>query len=264
MVRPAADYFRADDTVAEYRAYDDLRNGEQAILERVRPSLPSQRMLDIGVGGGRTTVHFAPLAGEYVGIDVSEPMVEACRTRFADSGWRHVSFEVADVRGMPQLESESFDFVLFSWNGLDSVGGADERRRALAEIRRVCRTGALFCFSSHNLDFVPLRLSFRWHLGRVAGSLPRRLAAAAPRFAWWRLRLPSLRVLSRLESAILVDSRHGWRGLPQYFIRPPAQLRELEAAGFAEAAIFTRDGFETRDPAAVDDCHWVYYTCRRP
>jgi ubiquinone/menaquinone biosynthesis C-methylase UbiE len=42
------------------------------------------KMLDIGVGRGRTTMHFAQAAEEYWAIDYSEEMIAACRERFRD------------------------------------------------------------------------------------------------------------------------------------------------------------------------------------
>ena len=35
-------------------------------------------MLDIGVGTGRTTMHFAGLVKEYVGVDYSSALIQAC------------------------------------------------------------------------------------------------------------------------------------------------------------------------------------------
>ena len=74
------------------------------------------KMLDIGVGGGRTTLHFAPLVKEYVGIDYSQNMIKACQERFAQ-----VSFQTADARSMGIFKDSTFDFILFSYNGIDYI-----------------------------------------------------------------------------------------------------------------------------------------------
>ena len=51
----------------------------QTILRIMRPRLSAMRMLDVGVGGGRTTVHFADLVQEYAGVDYSEINDSECR-----------------------------------------------------------------------------------------------------------------------------------------------------------------------------------------
>ena len=43
---------------------------------------PGLDLLDIGVGGGRTTQHLAPPAKRYVGVDYSAGMVALCQQRF--------------------------------------------------------------------------------------------------------------------------------------------------------------------------------------
>src|SRR5262249_12955489 len=128
-----------------------LQPPEETILRLLLPGLATARMLDLGVGGGRTTLHFAKWVHEYVGADYSPSMITACQKRF--SGYpAHISFQVCDARALGLFESASFDFVLFSFNGLDYVGH-DDRLKILQEIRRVGNPGGHFCFSSHNLNW---------------------------------------------------------------------------------------------------------------
>lgn len=58
-----------------------LQPPEAVILSKLRARLATMRMLDIGVGAGRTMLHFAPVAGEYWGIDYSAEMIAACHAR---------------------------------------------------------------------------------------------------------------------------------------------------------------------------------------
>jgi ubiquinone/menaquinone biosynthesis C-methylase UbiE len=110
-------------------------------------------MLDIGVGTGRTTNYFAPLTMEYVGIDISENMIKFCNNKFEENEkWR---FEVADAKNLESFTDNSFDFVLFSFNGLDCItSGIKDRNKALREIRRVTKKRGFFCFSAHNLNYI--------------------------------------------------------------------------------------------------------------
>ncbi len=142
--------YTAASIVWHYRQLSLLQPAERTILERFRDRLPSLKMLDIGVGGGRTTQHFSPLAGEYTGIDYSPAMITACRQRFAGAT-RPMTLEVGDARRMAQFADDSFDFILFSFNGIDAVSHGD-RLQILQEVRRVGKPGGYFCFSSHNLQ----------------------------------------------------------------------------------------------------------------
>lgn len=125
------------DWVKIYTAWDDLLPPERVVLKRFRERLGAMVMLDIGVGGGRTTYHFAPLVRQYVGIDVDPAMVEACLRRFPHRP-SHVQLMVCDAREMSAFGDGAFDFVLFSYNGLDYLAHGD-RLLALREIARVTR-----------------------------------------------------------------------------------------------------------------------------
>ncbi|HWO41630.1 MAG TPA: class I SAM-dependent methyltransferase [Candidatus Eisenbacteria bacterium] len=69
--------------VAEYARAADLQPAERTVLALLEPALASMDMLDIGVGGGRTALHFAHRMRLYVGIDYSPEMIAACRARLA-------------------------------------------------------------------------------------------------------------------------------------------------------------------------------------
>jgi ubiquinone/menaquinone biosynthesis C-methylase UbiE len=73
---------KQQDIIDEYAASTELQPSKKAILDRLRDRLRQMKMLDIGVGGGRTTMHFAQAAEEYWAIDYSEEMIAACRERF--------------------------------------------------------------------------------------------------------------------------------------------------------------------------------------
>lgn len=214
--------------VSYFKGLRGLQKPEADVLERVAPTASDKRMLDIGVGGGRTTAHFAPPFFEYVGIDSAEPMVQACRKRFTKS-MDNGHFEVCDVRSMTRFADGTFDFILFSYNGLDYIDH-EGRLRALSEIRRVAKKGARFLFSSHNLD--ALRQKRLWKL--------------------WRSNPPAGEVLSR-DWAIVNDGALMFR-LSTYYIRPEAQVAQLEAAGFGNVEVL-----RVSNGSRVD--RWLYYLC---
>ncbi len=215
--------------------------------------MPSSRFLDLGVGAGRTTVHVLPLVREYVGIDRSAAMVEACRRRVgAHARARLLALDARDLRA---LGPEPFDVVWFSLNGIDAMGRRG-RRRAIAEARRVLAPGGTFCFSSHNLRSVPDLLAFR--VGRHPLRMPRRARRAC------RLRRangPPSRYEGR-DGAFVRDGSLDGR-LANYHVRPEAQVRDLLAAGFRSVAVLDACGREVAGGpalAAVRD-RWLTYVC---
>lgn len=244
------------DLVPEYAQLNGLLGAEPRILDELRPRLGAWSMLDVGVGAGRTTAHFAPAVADYLGVDISRPMIERCRRRFGARGFR---FEVADARELSALGPARFDFVLFSFNGLDNLGHED-RLRALAEVRAVCRPGAVFCFSSHNLQALPQLMPLRAQYNKHPVWLWRNLSN------WLRWRVRHAREVARVVAqqpdwAVVNDGAHDCR-LHSYYVRPSEQVAQLDSA-FEDTRVFAFDGRElTRDELADNTDNWLYYLCR--
>ncbi|HUN43594.1 MAG TPA: class I SAM-dependent methyltransferase [Acetobacteraceae bacterium] len=72
-------------------------------------------ILDIGVGGGRTTPLMRAISTNYCGIDYIPEMVAIARRRFPDA-----DFRVMDAREM-DFHNGRFALTTFSYNGIDSV-----------------------------------------------------------------------------------------------------------------------------------------------
>lgn len=234
--------YESQHAVREYERLSELQPPERTILDLVAPSLGRARMLDLGVGGGRTTVHFAPRTADYVGADYSVGMAAASQARFAE-----YRFSVADARALP-FPDGSFDFVLFSFNGIDYVSH-DDRRRVLAEVHRVVTEGGCFAFSTHNIDNAPSLLSWTPRVG-VRTTLRQ-----------WKLRKinPPLREIASRDWIVLQDGALQG-GLQTYYVRRDEQLRQLEKAGFRNVRVFQLDGEPARE-GATDA--WLYYLCVR-
>lgn len=228
--------------VREFEKLSDLQAPERTILEQIAPSLPRARMLDLGVGSGRTTAHFAARAADYIGADYSVAMAAAAKARFA-----RVPFSVADARALP-FPDDSFDFVLFSYNGIDYVSH-DDRQRILAEVHRVMSAGGCFAFSTHNLANAPQVLSWRPRVG-VRTTLRQ-----------WNLKRknPSLRKIAAHDWIVLQDGALRG-GLQTYYVTREEQLRQLERARFRNVRVFQLDGAPARE-GATDP--WLYYLCVR-
>jgi SAM-dependent methyltransferase len=102
-------------------------------------------ILDLGMGGGRTTPYLLAKASRYVGADYSQPMVEACRKKFPA-----LEIYCEDASDLKRFDDASFDVVVFSFNGIDNIRTAEARGRCMREVNRVLRPGGRFIFSSHN------------------------------------------------------------------------------------------------------------------
>jgi|AGTN01.2.fsa_nt_gi Methylase involved in ubiquinone/menaquinone biosynthesis len=202
-------------------------------------------MLDIGIGGGRTTHYFSDLVDEYIGIDYSSGMVEACKKKFDKR------MEVCDVRDLGRFEDSYFDFVMFSFNGLDTLSHED-RLKSLKEIRRVLKDNGFLFFSSHNYQIIERFYSLKLSLNPTA--LRNNYNALIIRLKnkpYAQLKKQTYCTLKSLT-------------LENYYIVPGEQIRQLETAGFRDIRVFSlNDGCEIKgDPDKSDDL-WLHYLCQK-
>lgn len=254
--------FRDAKVVREYFRQDYLEAPERMIIDRFKDRLADMSMLDIGVGCGRTTAHFAPLMGEYVGVDYAREMVSACEYRFKKRAGT-VRFQVCDMRFLDDFADDSFDFVLISYNTISTVSH-DDRLRTLNEVRRVCKPGGHLLFSAHNLQSV--HKLFGWFCFRQC------IEPHHPQLTYWNLRRWWLRGfvhnnplftprLKNFDYVVFNDGCHDFR-LKHYYIKPAAQVRQLSGS-FRDIQVYARDGEELvgelQQARAEDD--WLYYLC---
>jgi SAM-dependent methyltransferase len=188
--------------------------GEASVLVRAAPEVRGKRVLDIGVGGGRTVPLLLLMTDRYVGIDYAEPMVAACRKRFPG-----LTFSVGDARVLEEFSDASFDFVFFSYNGIDTVTD-EERQQVYRSVHRVLSPEGLFAFSTLNMA------------GRTYGEKP---------FQLHRPGEPVNRSLRAAANSVLRNTRRPGRLL--------ARQRQWKAA---QRAVVVGDGWATNPLAATD------------
>lgn len=155
-----------------YRTYD-LRYESEVVA---RYFLPGRMVLDLGCGYGRTTVALKDRGYDVVGADIVERMVAGARVERPDIDYRVM--DACEI-GFPD---DAFDYVLFSFNGIDCILPESRRLQAMKEMLRVLKPGGMAVFSSHNwlpyLLFPP-----HWKGGRFlsllrSGALTRRWYSA--------------------------------------------------------------------------------------
>jgi SAM-dependent methyltransferase len=214
------------EVVEEFLNMDYLLPPEQAVLNALSGWLQGKSVLDVGVGAGRTTTPFATLAGRYLGIDYSEAMVEACRGRFVgNAGWE---FRCHDARRVTEL-GRPWDFVQFSFNGIDHLGQPD-RIRFFRDIRSMLEPGGYFSFSSHNLRALPS--VYKLHMSKGSGFREKAYALAA----WVLVRAcnPPRWRLSGRPFAFINDGALGF-AVRGYHGTLAEDLRQLEAAALTDS-----------------------------
>lgn len=215
--------YRQDAVVDAYASQDSLQPGEAAVVGSLG-DLGGMRMLDIGVGAGRTTYHFAPQVKSYVGIDYSPELVRVCRQRVPDA-----DISIGDARDLTRFSDDTFDLVMFSFNGIDYVSDSG-RRQVLSEVRRVLAPGGAFIFSSHNRDYDRIGL-LPWQERRPGRAILRHSVTAL--LHTLKRRSMRRRELVTADYALVNDEAHDW-ALITYYVTSDAQVRQLEAAGFLQ------------------------------
>jgi ubiquinone/menaquinone biosynthesis C-methylase UbiE len=240
-------FYEQPETVEEYAYTSQLFPEEELVFERCADHIRGRRVLDIGCGGGRTTPALLERTTQYTGLDYSSQMVERCRQKWPETDFRH-----GDASDLSLFGDGEFAFVLFSFNGIDSMSH-EKRLRTLREVYRVLEPGGIFAFSTHNRDdrnivtSIDLRnRSIRYNLRNLRSYL-------------------SARKLQERTStyAILSDPLAGF-GYLTYYIRKQDQVRQLEEAGFGDVVVIDQ-GARIAQPETEDRVsQWCHYVARKP
>lgn len=244
--------------VQEYETLQ-LQKPEIAIFDKYRSEIEGKKILDIGCGTGRTTMHLRNYSPFCIGIDYSEEMIAQCREKFGDN-----RFEEGDVRDLRKFADDSMDFVLFSFNGLGHLCHAD-RIGALREINRVLKPGQYFVFSSHNRDYFEQTWNGKSPVPKLKMSRrPRRMAENARRYLRSYYNYLKNRRFEKIEDdyAIIVGIGHD-HGLLTYWINMKAQIAQLEATGFETIEVYDLEGLSVQQDTEVRDNAWLYYVVRK-
>lgn len=249
--------YQSGDVVRYYEKYQSLQKAEARLMQLIGDKLSGMDMLDIGIGAGRTTLHFAHRVKSYTGVDYASGMIDACLRKFGDK-LPAATFQQADVRDLSRFTDNSFDLVLFSFNGLDYIL-PEERETALREIYRVSRPGAWFFFSTHNLISLLNFRAFEFRLN---------LPAAIRRY----FEVKKIKRINRVQFGqarhkdvvTINDGAHNFR-LETCYYRPSYQVKLLETCGFSDILLFDTQG-ENADPAKEHETSndkWIYYLARK-
>jgi len=252
----------------DYASRDYLEPAERTVLDILKRKLAWMDMMDMGVGGGRTTKYFAPLVRNYTGADYATAMIDVCLEKYGNEHY----FLSCDARNMKEIQDNSYDFVMFSYNGIDSFSH-EERIASLKEIHRILRPDGYFCFSSHNLNWTGLAriFSLKHRNGKEdsKGSIRQLRHRMESAFKIFRLSLlngsfymPShILKMRKLKRGHIYDNSLNGRA-KVYYVARDEQVRQLEETDFKNISTISRSGLITKKSALLNSGGWIYYLCQ--
>jgi ubiquinone/menaquinone biosynthesis C-methylase UbiE len=263
--------YNRSEVAAHYASLDYLSPCEKALFDAFLKE--GDAILDLGVGGGRTTPHLSRLASRYVGVDYAPEMVAACQQKFPQ-----LEFLVADATNLAPLGERTFNSVVMAFNGMDYLVPSESRQQCLAEIHRVLRRNGVLIFSSHNPRAIFSRPA--WNRGKIE-QVARRLAGPGKwllepaRFLLLWLRVAAALIRSIVVSLLrlfrrvwhrafwsgdgyMVDPAHG--GLRTHYAVPERVIAELEQHGFRFLRV-AGDDYPRHSRLYVTD--WYYYVFQK-
>ena len=259
-----AAYYNDPKVVRFYKDHGRLGPVEAALLARVKEEVQGQPILDIGIGGGRTTPYLLQISQAYTGIDFSESMIQTGREKFPG-----VDLLTCDARDLSRFRNGQFAAVFFFGVGIDDMTGAD-RLLVLKEIHRVLRRHGTFILASHNLD-APNRVSGVVNGLRLSGNPLIFIADSFLRVRSWisHCRGKLWNIVHNKGHAVCMDyddcfAEQAKIGviLKTYYMRRSAQIRQLIENGFLEVEALDRNGNIINDDKVAKDLY-LHYIARK-
>ena len=238
--------YRSGQVVRWYSRLHEIIPIEKLIFEKNKDLLKQGSVLDIGVGGGRTTDYLIGRCKTYTGIDYSENFIQVVKKKHPAA-----SLHVMDARDLSFFTDGSFDVVNFSFNGIDYVN-LEGRKKILSEIARVIKPGGLFFFSTHNKN----HREFNKHpwLNKTNSLITniKTFIKLMP-FLYTKASQKKLEVYAG-DYAIINDSAHNYK-LMTFYTTPSFLRQQLIDNGFLQPVFFTKSA-EKREDAQLDD--WIF------
>lgn len=235
-----------------YLNREELQKPERVIFDNLKNKIFNKKILDIGVGGGRTTKYLLEYSNDYVAIDYSDKMISGLRKKFPN-----VKAYNCDAGNMTIFKDEEFYFILFSFNGIDYCDDT-QRKKILKEIYRVLQYNGYFVFSSHNANKpsfnkdapeIHLELNVFSNLKNIFRFIKE---------SYYVYKNKKCEVFEE-DYSIINDSSHRYR-LLTYHLTIEKQINQLINVGFNNVEAYNLTGNKVE---LDNESNWIYYVCQK-
>lgn len=243
-----------------FASESELDISEKIALADIGNEIKDKRILDIGVGGGRTVKALLDVSKNYIGIDYVEKMVISCRKTFPG-----IRFETMDARSMAYFSDNSFELIVFSCGGISMVDH-EGRIAILNEVYRLLSPGGIFICSTYNRNSLEHNRFFILPKFKMTLNVPllaKRTVFFGAHLAFSmfnRMRYKNRGIFTS-EYSIVNDNYHDYRTMI-YYINLDEQKKQLEQVGFkSDICVYSTEGVVEKDDNKLG--RMLLYVARR-
>lgn len=244
------------ETIEKYSKQNYILKPEKTIIEIIKKNKKKDRMLDIGVGTGRTTEQFLGIFKKYIGIDYAQEMITFCKKKYKKS--KNILFNKEDARNLKSIDSNSIDFTFFSFNGIDCVNYSD-RIKILNEIIRVGKNDSYFAFSTHNFYNIPHLFKFQTPKNPFKWINEYKRHKGVKKYNSYK------EIISKENYAEVIDGDKNNFNYKYIYIKPKYQIETLNKIGFINIEAFNLSG-EIINIKKINwekfDEPWIHFLCK--
>ena len=130
--------YNRDEMVSTYTHAVDkvgLWNSEKIMIEKYIPK--DSKILDLGCGAGRTTINlYKDGYKDIIGLDISDRFISYAKNYCKENNL-NIEFIHGDATKIDFAKDNSYDAVIFSYNGMQCIPGKKNRDNVIKEVYRV-------------------------------------------------------------------------------------------------------------------------------
>ncbi|MBC8185134.1 class I SAM-dependent methyltransferase [candidate division KSB1 bacterium] len=149
------DYYSNSDTIKGY-VKTKLFPSEKIIFKKYFN--PKSGILDIGCGAGRTSIALTQMGYNITAFDLVPEMINQAKLSAKNQELK-INFSVKNALDM-DYKKESFQNVLFSFNGIENIQGKANREMLLRNVFEILKPGGCFIFTIRSAFAFGRRLIF--------------------------------------------------------------------------------------------------------